>query len=227
MKKNARSFKGLIVLLAVSAALLVPAWAQTPSPQIVYDNTSTNSFTGQFYGSQNEFGDQITLAGASFNRTITSFRFDYYLSHGVNGDEQATLTVYDATGPGGSPGKVLFTDGPFNITSGYNTVTDSGLNVAVPDTIIWTVKFTGVEGTEQAGLLFYNPPTVGSSFDDYWEKVNGVWTLNRFTPSGGPVANFGAQVLAIPEPTTIAYALLAGLVVLGATAYRRQLAKAC
>ncbi len=218
--------KKLIVLLAVAAGLATQVGAQTPAA-VVYDNTSTNSFTGQFYGSQNEFGDQITLAGANFNRTITTFRFDYYLSHGVNGDEQATLTVYDASGPGGSPGKVLFSDGPFNLNSGYNTVTDSGLNVKAPDSIIWTVKFTGVEGTEQAGLLFYNPPTVGSSFDDYWEKVNGVWTLNRFTPSGGPVANFGAQVLAIPEPSTVQYALLAGLVVLGVTIYRRQFAKAC
>jgi hypothetical protein len=225
MKNNTRSMKAVFALLAASAALCVSAWAQ-PS-DIVYDNTSTNSFTGQQYGSTSEFGDQITLAGQSFDRTITAFRFDYYLSHGVSGNEQATLTVYDTTGPSGGPGNVLFSDGPFNISSGYNTVTDSGLNVSVPDSIIWTVKFSGISADETVGLLFYNPPTVGSSLDDYWEKVNGVWTLNRFSPSGGPIANFGAQVLAIPEPSTVQYALLAGLAALGVMAYRRQTAKVC
>jgi len=224
MKNNTRSLKAVFAFLATSAALCIPAWAQAPT--IVYDNTSTNGFSGQFYNSLNQYGDEITLAGQSFDRTITTFRFDYYLSHGVTGNEQATLTVYDTTGPGGSPGNVLFSDGPFNITSGYNTVTDSGLNVSVPDTIIWTVQFTGISANESVGLLFYNPPTVGSSFDDYWEKVNGVWTLSRFTPSGGPVANFGAQVLAIPEPSTVQYALLAGLAALGVMAYRRRMATA-
>ncbi len=191
---------------------------------IVYDNSTTT--LGSFYGSTNEFGDQIKLAGNPLERTITQFRFDYYLSHGVNGDEKLTFKLYDNTGPNGSPGNELYeTSTPIQMNPGYNTVTIDGLNLNVPDNITFTVQLTGIEGNETGGLLLYDPPTVGSSFNDLWEKDNGTWTLKTFAAQGGPIANFGAQVIAVPEPSTVQYLLLGGLTLVGSITYRRRSAK--
>jgi len=216
MKTNTRSWNKVLALVFSSVALTVAVNAQ----QIVYDNSSTA--LGQFYGSTNEFGDQIKLAPTTFSKTITQFKFDYYLSHGVNGDEQVKFNLYDNKGPGGAPLDLLFSSDPISLKSGFNTVVVPMNIVNPPDDLTFTVTFSGIEGNEQGGLLFYNPPTVGSSFDDYWEKVNGTFTLERFSPSGGPIANFGAQVIAVPEPTTIQLALFAGLSWLGMAAYRRR-----
>jgi hypothetical protein len=84
--------------------------------------------------------------------------------------------------------------------------------------LVWTVKFSGIEGSEHAGLLYYNPPTVGSSFDDYWLN-NG--TGFQLVDSSGIVDNFAAQVTAVPEPSTIAL-ILAGAGALGAARLRRK-----
>lgn len=220
----------LLALFTVISALAVTGYSQVG--QIAYDNTATNTFLGQYYGSPFEFGDQINLL-APGQWTVTGFKFDYYLNgtFGISGNETADLKFYANNGPNGSPGTLLYDSGSFTITkgeNGYNTVNDTGLQVQVPGNFTWTVLFGGIEAFETAGLLFYNPPLVGSSLDDYWEKgANGLWALKRFTPTGGPVANFGAQVTAIPvpEPGTIQLGLFAGLVWLGYVARQRALAK--
>ncbi len=218
----------LFALMTAICAFAVTGHSQLN--QIVYDNTDTNTFLGQYYGSPFEFGDQINLV-APGQWIVTSFKFDYYLNGNLNGNETADLRFYANNGANGAPGTLLYDSGVFNITkgeNGYNTVNDSGLQVEVPGTFTWTVLFGGIEAFETAGLLFYNPPTVGSSFDDYWERdSSGAWALKRFTPAGGPVANFGAQVtaIAVPEPATIQLGLFASLVWLGYVARQRAARK--
>jgi hypothetical protein len=224
MKINTRSWSKLFALLAISATTCVATRAG-----IVYDNTS--QLQGQFFNAGVEFGDQITLGGNPQERSVTNFKFEYYLSRAPSGDEKFQLRIYAEGSPPGEPGAQLYDTGvqPLSRT-GYNNVEldlaglTGGTGLDVPNTITWTVQFTGIGGSEQVGLLFENPPAVGSSFDDYWEKSGGVWTVKRFP--GGPVANFGALVVAlVPEPSTIQYALLAGLMGLGYLGYRRQSTK--
>lgn len=218
MKNTVISWKVIAAVVVASASLCVQG-----QPAVVYDNSSTNSFIGQFYGSNNEFGDQIKMAGISYDRTITTFKFDYYLQQLTTGNEKATLNFYANNGAGGAPGTLLYTSGSFSVGRGYNTVVADGLFVSVgSDTFTWTVSFSGMSANEQFGLLFYNPPVTGSSFDDYWEKVGGVWTLKKFSTTGGPIANFGAVVTAVPEPATIQLALLLGVGWLGRIAFRRR-----
>ena len=54
----------------------------------------------------------------------------------------------------------------------------------VPDTITWTIQFFGVGNSvgDRAGLVFHDPPSVGSSFDDFWVN-NGEVIYNATTDS--------------------------------------------
>jgi hypothetical protein len=211
-------------VFAVFSAMAVTATVAQAG--IVYNN-STN-FIGQFFGTTNEFGDQIALAGDPLERVLETFKFEYFLSRAPSGDEQVQFKIYANNGVGGAPGDVLYQfDQPLSLAgnTGYRTVEIPNIHVPVPDIFTWTVQFTGVTDTEQVGLLFYDPPTVGSSFDDYWEYADGAWTTKRFSTSGGPVANFGAQATAVPELSTLQYALMSGLAFMGLSAYRRIRAK--
>jgi len=218
MNKNMQPYNKVLAVLTVAAAFCV-----TTQAGIVYDNSTTP--LGEYYQSVNEYGDQIALDSASTDRVITSFDFEYYLSHSASGNEKAELRIYsNATPNSANPsaiGTLVYDSGAFSIASGYNQFDVTGLALPVTTDLTWTVQFTGVESGEQAGLLWYNPPTVGSSLDDFWEKQGGVWTLKRLSPNGGPIANFGAQISAIPEPTTVQFAIMSGMALLG-MAYRRR-----
>jgi len=204
----------VLAVLSVAAAFCV-----TTQAGIVYDNSTTP--LGSFYQSTNEFGDQIVLGGNSGERVITTFDFEYFLSHNASGNEQAELRIYNNS-TRSDIGSLIYDSGMSSITSGDNQFVVSGLSLNVANDISWTVQFSGIEAGESAGLLWYNPPTVGSSLDDFWEKTSSGWTLKRLSPTGGPIANFGAQVTAIPEPTTIQLAVMSGMAWLGMAAYRRR-----
>jgi hypothetical protein len=199
-----------------TAALSISAQAES----IVYDNTSNP--LGQYWNSGTEFGDQVTLGGLKGDRIVKQFKMEYYMSYGVSGDETAQIKFYSNSGANGAPSSLLYDTGVFSLTrAGYNTVTINDVNVAIPDNFTWTVSFGGLTGSEVAGVTLYNPPTVGSSFNDFWEKTSSGWTLKQM-PGGTPVANFAAQITAVPEPTTIQLALMAGLAGLGMISRRRR-----
>jgi hypothetical protein len=85
----------------------------------------------------------------------------------------------------------------------------------VDNTFTWTITTSDASdpNTATAGAVTYDPPTVGSSDDSFWEVDGGVWNSYYFTT--GPVANFGASVDAIPEPATLTLMALGGLMLLG------------
>lgn len=203
---------GFLAVLVAVASMTVTGFGS-----IVYDN-STN-YLGSYFGSTNEFGDQIKLMDG-IERLVTQFKFEYYGRHDFDGNQTAQLRLYDNTGIGDSPNNVLYDSGPLTIKSGINhIVVDWPEGLFVPDTFTWTVEFGGLQEPLQAGLLLFDPPTVGSSYNDFWEKVNGTWGSATIP---GTVANFAAQVTAIvPEPTIIQYGLLGGLVWLAGLARRR------
>jgi len=208
-----------VACLAVSAFMGTTASAQ----QIIYDNTSSS--LGQRTGEGNaEVGDAVTFAGNT--RTVSQVSFEYYVTPGASGNETGQFFMYNL-GANGLPTTLLYSSPSFNISAGttpngFGSATISGIAVTVPDHIAWTVAFSGLEGTESAGLLFYNPPTVGSSptFDsgdgngqqDFFLRhdVTGWHVLE--TPN--LVDNLGARFTAVPEPGTIAL-MVGGLVTMG------------
>jgi len=177
--------------------LVVISPSAAASGEIVFDNTATTS--GAFFATTNEFGDQMDL-GLS-NRLIDSLSFEYYGDFTADGDETAVARIYandgDDTGAGRKPGTLLYESDSFSIAAGFNSVNISGLLIEGSDSITWTVEFAGVGEVEgnRAGLIFYNPPAVGSSANDFWVKSGGNWST--FTAADAEtVNNFGARVTA-------------------------------
>jgi len=223
MRKTNTGLK-VAACLAVSALMGGTAIAQT----VIYDN-SANAL-GRVTGEGNaEIGDAATFAPG--NREVTQISFEYFVaadtspgSTALFGNETAQLFVY-RLGADNLPTTLLYSSPTFSLvpgtSKGFGTATISGINVAVSDSIAWTVNFSGVEGSEQAGLLFYNPPSVGSSptFDpgdgaqhDFFLRHNvSGWTLLD-TPN--TIDNLGVRFTAVPEPSTIAL-MVGGLVTMG------------
>lgn len=190
---------GFKTLACLAASLLV---AGTARAAIVYDNSSNPSdpLTRTAESGNSEFGDEVTLAGDE--RTLTTWAFEYYVSPGSSITGQAFLRpLVD-----GTPGAPIYDSGTFEFAEGYKTFTAEGLSLDVPDTLVWTVVFDGVDVGEEYGLLFYEGPEVGTSGDFYWrnDAVDG-WIMLE-TP--GFTDNFVAQFVAVPEPGT--WALLGG-----------------
>ena len=185
------------------------ATVQVVPPSIVYDNTSIPATDGSgnqlYYPSASEYGDEITLDTNTTARVLSQFDFYYFYSGVSAGGASATIHFYNNDGLGGAPGTVFFTSDPITLNPGYvhQTITfNTASNLVVPDSFTWTVQFSNL-GANQAGLLVYGPPTVGSSFNDFWLKTNSTWST--FQVSGGPsdfASRFGATVTVIPLSIT-------------------------
>lgn len=199
---------------------------------VVYDNMTPASYSGISQFSTNEFGDQVTLAGNQ--RILESISFDYFLSS-KNGNESITFKLYKNDGVGGAPntpmgapivvsGAQLIAD-PIKISTvilGFDPYTP--FQILVPDTFTWTVLFGGIDAGESAGLLVYNPVTIGFSYNDFWDRSGpgNTWQTKLGIGFG---ANFGANITAVPEAGTLGYALLGSLLWIGMAGYRRMAGK--
>jgi len=198
--------------------IAVPA-AGVPAPTVVYDNTTTpvsGDWTpGGFwpfsvYATYELMGDQITLAGT--HRAIT--QFDLILSS----SEQVTLTTLelifyindgiDGYEFPGAPDTELWSDTASDVTvDGTTTVVFSVPNVVVPDTFTWVTSADSMI----AGMATYGPPSVGSSGNYFWDRASDDQEWYAMWFESDPVANFGAKVWAVPEPTTMVLLALGGL----------------
>lgn len=168
---------------------------------IIYDNSSI--FEESFYDSLLEAGDEVNVVGTA--RLVTAFAFEYFAEFTPTGDETARVRFYGMDGAPGddgiaTPGSVLYDSGAFSITSGYRTVNITDMSALLPGSkFTWSVQFAGITEAEEAGLLFYNPPSVGSSDAYFWEKENGTWTAVATEDTGN---NFAALVSAIDAAAT-------------------------
>jgi hypothetical protein len=216
-----------IVVLAM-LALVVPVLAGTLNPvqvtpsgvtpvvggepralsgNVVYDNTVNE---GLYYYNHTglEVGDDISMTGIG---DLQAFSFVYYdtvgaFSADVRFYEQDPITydvgaligsywVSDLPGVGGWQIDIDPVDYPIT----FNT----------PD-IYMTVQFD-VTG---CGLIMYDPPTVGVSYDYFVKNLGASWGYYWF--GGDPVANFGLAVSLTPEPASLS------LLVVGALALLRR-----
>jgi hypothetical protein len=224
MRNTTRFSLKLVVLAAAVSAISMTSRADT----LVYNNTS--NYLGTAYSVANtEFGDQITLSSSTTDRYISKFAFEYTSAHGNSGDELVWLRFYANDGVGGAPGTLLYNsrnDVPGDTTllrGNANQVELSNVRIPVPNSFTWTVQFSNVAASETVGLNMYSPPTVGSNFDDYWEKTSNGWVTKRLA---GTAYSFGAiaYAVAVPEPGTLQLGLLAGISALGFL-FQRRLSK--
>lgn len=178
--------------------------ARAAFADIVYDNS--NSYSGFDYESPNEYGDQVELAGTA--RSVTEIQIEYYASFTPHGNEVARVRFYSNTGPlwngnadAPTPAAVPLYEETFTPIQGYQTAVITVPNVVVPNTFTWTVQFLNIaqDANNVAGLLFYGVPTVGKSFDDFWEHATTGWELSA--QQDVPNNNFGVQISAVAAPT--------------------------
>ena len=206
----------LIARLGVLLLIWTAASSLTHASTVTYDNTSTatvgdwtpDGFWPFSYYSPNEpTGDQVGLDGP--DRSVT--QFDLLLSSTQPATVSSITLSFclpdglDGNGTQGAPGTLLWSGTLFNVSvNGLTTLTFPVPSVEVPDEFIWIVS----ADSEIAGLATFDPPTIGSSGEYYWDwdSHDGQWYALNFpadsdgiTPS--PVANFGARIWA-PEPVT-------------------------
>jgi hypothetical protein len=113
---------------------------------------------------------------------------------------------------------------PINLVNGYSQASISEITgVTLPDRLTWSIVPLSLSANEKVSVLIYDPPSVGSSGNDFWQRnALGGWSrqvLNN--TAGSTIANFGARIVAVPEPSTNAL-LLAGAGYLAFLAYKRR-----
>jgi hypothetical protein len=186
------------------AAMLVFLSGLAARGEVIYDNTS--HFLNNFFNEQTEYGDQVDLEGTA--RRLTQMRFEYFGRFAVDGDERVKVRLYANEKQYDryrkEPTTLLFESDWMSIFPGYNTHTISGLNVPLPlQTVTFTVEFTGIAEDEAAGLLFYDPPTVGYSFNEVWFRgATGIWVPVLYSTSD-PMKRASASLRLIAEPEAL------------------------
>ncbi|MSU35615.1 MAG: PEP-CTERM sorting domain-containing protein [Pedosphaera sp.] len=191
--------------IAVAAALA--SFGAASAAQTIYSNVDPAADQHAIIGLGGEYGDEIVPVGGS--RFVQTFRFDYVSNYDLK--DGARFRIYSNDGAAGAPKTLLYNSPAFDIQKNklneYNVITLSlgGTGLRLPnDRATWTVSFNGIGGDNEAGILLYDKPTVGQSGNDFWVKNGSIWSLQK--AGLGKVANFAAQVTAVPEPST--YALL-------------------
>lgn len=213
-------FKKLVVFLVLSVALSV----QFSRAEIIYRN-NTGDLASTFTQPLEEVGDEITLGGA--NRTLTNFTFQY-TAYNFSGNIQGRLRFYYNNAALGAPGTTFFDSGIFNLNVGTsatnNTLifdSDFGAGLLIPtNSFTWTIRFSNLAGGERIGPSFYDPVTVGENHPTFWVNTNDTpsgWVLRQ----NGTTNNFGAQLEAIPEPSTVVLGFVGSLLGWGFLRRRR------
>jgi hypothetical protein len=228
LRKQQKIMKSTLQSYLFIPAILLSTSVSLVAQSTVYDNTANPQTSGGnqlFYSptlTTAEFGDQITLAGT--DRTLRQFSFSYYYSGGASDQPTATIRFYngDPTTAGGT----FFVSDTITLATrsaagyGSETIDFSAATSAInlPNTFTWTIQFSNL-GANQGGLLFFGPPTVGSSFNDFWENSGSWQTMVSTTPQFN---DFAARVTAVPEPGVLALGALALLARFGFARCRKS-----
>lgn len=200
----------------------------------LYSNVTTFSGFGTTAGGStasptvlvtNQIADDINLPVGG---TVASYKFSVANFNSAATTARMRVRFYDSTGAGGGPGAILsaISFSPIAIPSGVTTFNTGPLlanQFPVPSGNLWASIFfdnSGASGTtatalDGLGLGTFNPVDLGSSLDRHFtspvanQPYNGSHpgTISVSPFAGNPVANYGFELVAIPEPTT---SLLAG-----------------
>ncbi len=210
-----RQFAAVLSVL-VMLMLAYPAFA---GAEVVYDNTATPTKSEEenpwlpdgfwpfnAFAPNEQMGDQIILSGTA--RSVVEFDLLLSSTQAVS-LSSLTLRFYDLQiGSQGypEPKNQLWTHTLTDVAvDGLTTVNFVVPEIVVPDIFVWTTSAdSGV-----AGMATFDPPTVGSSGDFFWDFYGNAWCPLYFY--GDPAANFGAKVTAIPEPVTAGLLAIGGL----------------
>jgi hypothetical protein len=230
------------ILIKKSGWLVIGALALGLSAKadVLFQNNSTDLNT-RFTDGSLEFGDQIFLnsPGPAY---ITNFSFQYYgIGGNANGSFVGQHVSVDVrwylnngtptTSGYATPGTLVYDSGAVNLgPTAASTLTFNTANGDFPvfpagtgtngwyvpgDTLTFTVQFSGMGAGDQLGVDLFSPPTVGSTYVDYWQNngtaANPSWVLLE-NVNGTPV-DIGQEWMGtpVPEPSALALSLVGGL----------------
>jgi hypothetical protein len=198
---------------------------------VVYDDT-TNATTFAWFNPQNDSGptgivaDDITPVAGFAGQSVTQFQFGLFNNNTTASVITPTAYFYDNDGTSGGPGTLIAAvELPPVAIDGLATTTVNELNPLgffdLPSTTFWAgLSFSAVSSADSnaIGQLVYYPATVGSSQDLFFASTNPASNASNppgtlFTApfAGDPQMSFDWQfsVTAVPEPTTVAIAMVA------------------
>jgi len=192
-------------------AVPVPAsvnLSSTLNPQVAPDYSNTTSGTGFFFR-----GGAGAIVADDVHRTtslpIRQISFAYYAPSAA---PDVSMYIYENIGDFTLPAPLI---------ASYNLGTLSGsgawvytITLSTPLTAPADLWIGFSFSTADAGLLIFDPPTIGTSHD--------LFTINNAGPywfGGNPVANFYLETVPVPEPTSL---LVLGSGVVGLFALRRR-----
>jgi hypothetical protein len=169
-----------------------------------------------------EIGDSLNLTGQ--NRQLSVFEFELAGTLTPDAAKVGIVRLYANDGTSGAPGTLLYESPTFALESGPKSYKISNIQgVSLPESVTWSFGSAGLGAGESAAVLLYNPPSVGTSSDAFWERTPVGWTSKVLDAGTGTIpANFGVRITAVPEPTTIQLAVLGGLAALGYGVFRRR-----
>lgn len=164
--------------------------------EVVYSNLEQSTDPNEFYLPQSEtgvaYGDDLHLTAEGW---MDGFTFVYYDPEGGTALSQVDVLIYEndpnnSDFPGGDPGSTLL--GTFNVTDlpgdgAHIVAVDVSANPLLVPQDIW-IEFDFADSVE-AGLVLFDPPTVGSSVDLF--EVHGV---DVFVFGYPYIANFGLEI---------------------------------
>lgn len=186
--------------------------------------------------------DDITFAPGMAGGSVTGFTFSVANFNSAAVSANADVRLYASNGTSGGPGTLLsaLNFNPISFTSGsvatFTFTSATSLFTVPTNGTIWAgISFSNDSSTSTAtttqlnsiGQGLFNPPTIGSSTDVFFQSTLGGSQFLTSNPTGSflyfggnPVANFGWQfnVTPLPTPEPSAFAALG----LGAVAVLRR-----
>src|SRR5260221_10285197 len=201
----------------------------------IYDNTAHDLNT-RFNPGTLEVGDEILLAGAM--RNLTNFSFEYWGTNTAGGPNfagsvMAEVRFYQNDGANfngdATPGTMFYDSLPFSVSATPRATIDfsiatldfpaGGLFMPVTSNMTWSVQFSGLGATDQAGVDLFSPPGVGGEYPDYWQDNAGAWTLE----TNAVAMDFAAKMEAtVPEPSALSLVAVGGPMLLAAARKLRR-----
>jgi hypothetical protein len=202
----------------VICSLLAAGGLQAAS--VTYSDTTTDTGGTVFFstGPYTQIGDQIALAGT--DRLAASATVQLFNNSDTPGTFDAMLRFFSVGSPVGAQlgGAFTLTGIPIaNLSTA--TLTFGSLNsLLVPDNLIFTVAVSNVSAGLDLGLTMFEPPTIGSSDNNFFILYDGVsYTTGTQGNSQDNIyfsLTANPNVSPIPEPSTWVLAS-AGLVLAG------------